>query len=389
LVVKRALPILIALALVCPAPAAAQTVWAVGDGAAAGSQDEAVAARIQAEGIDRFLYLGDVYERGTAQEFATRYEDAFGRFKPFTTPTPGNHEWNSRAQGYDPYWGSSVRQEDGGHWYSFDLNGWHFVSLSSMEPHGPGSPQLAWLEADLARYAGTCTIAFTHYPRFSAGPAYNDESLEPLFSALSGRSVALLSGHEHNYQRHLPTRGVTQFVVGTGGHSLHAADGVDPRLAVYGNDSFGALRLRLGLGRATFEFVPVSGPPLDAGVLDCLTHSPAPARHRVIRPRNRLAYARIRTFRGRVRNGRSVRLRLVRRARLRGRCEVFDGDAFQRASCRPRLTFPVEGRTRWRWRHPAVRGLPPGGYRLTVIADAVDGTVADTTVRFRVGPRGQ
>jgi hypothetical protein len=386
---KRFLPILLALAMAFPARAAAQTVWAVGDGAAAGPDDEAVAARIQAEGIDRFLYLGDVYERGTAQEFATRYEGAFGRFKAFTSPTPGNHEWNSRAQGYDPYWGASVRQPDGGHWYSFDLAGWHFVSLSSMEAHGPGSPQLAWLGADLARYPGTCTIAFTHYPRFSAGPVYNDESLEPLFAALSGHAVALLGGHEHNYQRHLPTRGITQFVVGTGGHSHNLVDTSDSRLAASNNDTFGALRLRLGLGRAGFEFVPVSGPALDAGDLECVTHAPAPARPRVIRPRRHITYSRMRTLRGLVTNGRSIRLRLVRRPRPGGRCEAFDGDAFQRARCRARLTFPVEGRTRWRWRYSSARGLPPGGYRLTVIADAVDGTVGHTTVRFVVGPRRQ
>jgi hypothetical protein len=390
-VVKRSLLILILVvaALACPDPAAAQTVWAVGDGAAAGADDEAVAARIQAEAIDRFLYLGDVYDRGTAREFATRYESAFGRFKPITNPTPGNHEWSNRAEGYDAYWGSGVRQPDGGHWYSFDLNDWHFVSLSSMEAHGPGSPQLAWLQADLARYPGTCTIAFTHYPRFSAGPAYNVESLEPLFAALSGHAVALLAGHEHNYQRHLPTRGITQFVVGTGGHSIQSGDGFDPRLAYSRNDAFGALRLRLALGQATFEFVPVSGPALDAGSLECLTHAPAPARHRVIRPQSRVTYPRLRSFRGRVHNGRSLRLRLVRRLRPGGRCEVFDGEAFRRASCRPRLTFPVDGRTSWRWRYPRAPGLPPGGYRLAVIADGLDGTVGDATVRFRVERRGQ
>jgi hypothetical protein len=109
----------------------------------------------------------------------------------------------------------------------------------------------------------------------------------------------------------------------------------------------------------------------------------------VIRPQSRLTYPLLRSFRGRVRNGRSLRLRLVRRLRPGGRCEVFDGEAFRRASCRPRLTFPVGGRTSWRWRYPSARGLPPGGYRLAVIADGLDGTVGDATVRFRVERRGQ
>ena len=53
-------------ALSLAGPAQAQTVWAVGDGADSDSQDDALAGRIQGSGVDRFLYLGDVYETGTA-----------------------------------------------------------------------------------------------------------------------------------------------------------------------------------------------------------------------------------------------------------------------------------------------------------------------------------
>src|SRR3954452_7273613 len=49
------------------------TVWAVGDGADGGRGGRAVAGRIAAGGVDRLLYLGDVYEHGTAKQFRTNY----------------------------------------------------------------------------------------------------------------------------------------------------------------------------------------------------------------------------------------------------------------------------------------------------------------------------
>src|SRR4051794_2497743 len=54
------------------------TVWAVGDGADGGRAGRAVAGRIAAGGVDRLLYLGDVYEHGTAKQFRTNYATTFG-----------------------------------------------------------------------------------------------------------------------------------------------------------------------------------------------------------------------------------------------------------------------------------------------------------------------
>src|SRR4051794_2199874 len=93
---------------------------------------------------DRFLYLGDVYPVGSADAFRTAYDPVYGRLAARTAPTPGNHDWGLRAQGYLPYWKRKL-----GHrlaaWYAFDLGGWRILSLNSEAPHGPGSAQLAWL----------------------------------------------------------------------------------------------------------------------------------------------------------------------------------------------------------------------------------------------------
>ena len=234
-------------------------MWAVGDGAVATSGDDQVAARIEREGLDHFLYLGDVYDTGTAQEYATRYDPSYGRFKAISSPTPGNHEWANRATGYDPYWGALAPQNGGGHWYSLDLGGWHLVSLSSQEPADEGSAQLAWLRRDLAAHPGRCTIAFWHKPRYSAGRHGDNAATEGAWAALSGHAVAVLSGHDHDYQRLAPNRGIVQFVVGTGGAPSYPVNTSDPRLRAWAAPSWQSC------GRATGSATAPGCEPCGAG----------------------------------------------------------------------------------------------------------------------------
>lgn len=79
------------------------TLLAVGDSADGGERPTRVAEMIERQRPDRLLYLGDVYERGTHEEWDEHYEPAFGRFASITAPTPGNHEWYLRDEGYRPY----------------------------------------------------------------------------------------------------------------------------------------------------------------------------------------------------------------------------------------------------------------------------------------------
>jgi hypothetical protein len=254
----------------CPAStvvAAEKSVWAVGDGADSGAADDALAAMIQQHNPDAFLYLGDVYEFGTASEYATNYAPGYGRLKSITRPTPGNHEWDNRAEGYDAYWGASFTSP---HYYSFDLGGWHLISLNSEEAHDEGSAQLNWLRADLSERTGNCTIAFWHRPRYSAATVHGDErSLASFWELLAGRATIVLTGHDHNYQRFKPIDGISNWVVGTGGHGHYGVDANDSRLAAHNATDYGALRLDLSGNRAAYTFVNVAGGILDSGALGC------------------------------------------------------------------------------------------------------------------------
>ena len=272
---RLAIAALLALgAAVSPAAASAEVIWAVGDGADAGTDDDALAARIAREGVDRFLYLGDVYDRGTASEFQSNYGSSFGRFFSASSPTPGNHEWDNRAAGYDPYWGQRAPQTAGGHYYAFDFGGWHFVSLNSQEDTGPGSRQVEWLRQDLAANPGTCTIAFWHRPRYSAGSYRNVRHVEPFWDALRGHATIVVNGHDHNMQRFAPRRGMTQFVAGAGGRRRYPVDESHPGVA-YANDAeWGALRLELARGVARWAFVSHRARVLDSGTIRCVPRSP-------------------------------------------------------------------------------------------------------------------
>jgi Calcineurin-like phosphoesterase len=243
-------------------------VWAVGDAATPRPAARRVAAAIRNARPDRFLYLGDVYEYGTATEFRRSYDPLYGSLAGITEPTPGNHEWGNRFSGYYPYWRARKGRMQPP-WSSVQTAGWELLNLNSQAAHGPGSPQLRWLERTLAA-GGDCRIAFWHRPRFSAGLVHGDApDTAPLWNALRGRARAVLSAHEHDLQRLRPRDGLTQYVAGAGGRSRYPLSRTDPRLAWGRDDRDGALRIVLTPGAATFEFRDTAGRVLDRSRTTC------------------------------------------------------------------------------------------------------------------------
>lgn len=242
-------------------------VWAVGDGADGKGPAKALARLIAARGVDRFLYLGDVYEHGTASDFARNYASVFGRFASKTAPTPGNHDWPGRVGGYDRYW-RSIRGKGQSPYYSFSVGGWQILSLNSEAPHDKGSPQLAWLRREV-RGGGTCRLAFWHRPRYSDGTEHGDQrDVAPFWEALRGKATLVLNGHEHDMQRFKPREGITELVSGAGGHG-HYPLRPGPRLAFGNDENYGALRVGLRPGGANLAFVSAAGRTLDSARVAC------------------------------------------------------------------------------------------------------------------------
>jgi hypothetical protein len=242
-------------------------VWAVGDGATEGPAAGRVARMIARARPDRVLYLGDVYESGTADEYERNYRPTYGALNDVTAPTPGNHEWDNRDQGYDEYWGAAGVPTDRHH-YSFKTAGWEVLSLNSEAGLEDGSAQRRWLRRAVEE-RGTCRIAFWHRPFMSASRHGDQRQVAPLWEGVSGHAVIVLGGNDHGMQRFEPRDGLVQFVSGAGGRELYEVDRSDPRLAFGEGDEYGALRLDLRPGVARYRFVALGGDTLDSGTIRC------------------------------------------------------------------------------------------------------------------------
>lgn len=261
--------------------AANAVVWAIGDGADGGAAAKAVAARIRASRVDRLLYLGDVYAPGsskllhgghTAADFRERYGSVYGSLASRTAPTPGNHDWPWRGEGYEPFW-RHARGRPVPAYYAFQIGGWQLLSLNSQAPHGPGSRQLQWLTRQ-AKSRGTCRLAFWHRPRFSGGRHGDQKDVASLWNALVGHASLVITGHDHDMQRFRSIDGITELVSGAGGHSRYRLR-PDPRRVFGDGTQNGALRIHLRPARANLAFVAADGRVLDSSVVRC--HPVAPA----------------------------------------------------------------------------------------------------------------
>jgi hypothetical protein len=239
-------------------------LWAVGDGGDGSDEAKAVGALIQADSPDGFLYLGDVYPDGRAQDFAQRYHPVFGGLKAITWPTPGNHEWANRKTGYFRYWGRRVKP-----WYRVSVPGWEIISLNSEARHDRRSVQVKWLKRAVARKRGTCRLAFWHRALRSPGLIHGGTTnVAPLWNALLGHARLVVNAHEHLMARYKPIQGMTQYVSGAGGYTLYNAR-PDHRTDFIRTGIQGALRISLRRGRASLEFRSTSGEVLDRSSASC------------------------------------------------------------------------------------------------------------------------
>lgn len=247
------------------APDRGAVVWAVGDGGADDDDDRQVARLIARDDPAHVIYLGDVYDTGTPEEFRT-FADVYGSLVERMWPTPGNHEWAEHASGYDPFWRKALGRPPAHH-YERRAGGWQLLSANSETPEDPR--QLRWLR-DRASGGGTCRIAFWHTPRFNAGKHRNEEiDVDGLWDAVAGRAAIVLSGHDHNLQRFHPVDGTTQYIAGAGGRGHHDVREEDPRLAFSEDTTDGALRIVLTRGTADLEFIATDGTVLDRSTRTC------------------------------------------------------------------------------------------------------------------------
>jgi hypothetical protein len=238
------------------------------------SGDEATAALV--DNISGTVAtLGDnVYEDGSAQQYAACYDPTWGRFKARTRPAPGNHDYlTPGSAAYFAYFGATAGSIGHGY-YSYDLGAWHIVVLDSqcwdIGGCGATAPQAQWLQADLSAHPALCALAYWHTPRFSSGIHGGTDQVQAMWDKLYAAGADLvLNGHDHDYERFAPqnpsgaadpAHGLREFVVGTGGRSHYTFPGAaQPNSEARNDNTYGVLKLTLHTGSYDWTFVPVAG----------------------------------------------------------------------------------------------------------------------------------
>ncbi len=263
---------------------------------------EATARLLEAEPDALVFTAGDnAYQDGTWDQFAGCYDRSWGRkgIKERTLPAPGNHDYgNSRrpheASAYFRYFGAAAANAgtEGRGYYSLDLGDWHIVSLNSDIDMrlardaalsqsdrallaGEVARQHDWLAADLASALGKgtkCILGIWHHPRYTSAPRGDNTPTAKLWELLSAaRADLVVAGHEHIYENFAPRNangapdsgGMREIVAGTGGAGGGSA-------GTAANYHYGVLKLTLGAGTYSWEFLAVPGDGLaDKGSGNC------------------------------------------------------------------------------------------------------------------------
>jgi hypothetical protein len=252
-------------------PAAPTVVLAVGDGADGRRPSRGLAAYIRAQDPDRFFYLGDVYERGTATEFRRRYDEQYGALADVTDPVIGNHEFRNRGRGYYPYWRRArgwTKERARHRAYVDSGSGWQVIAYSSEHS---ATTETRWVARQLAKHDGTCRIVIAHRGRHVAADGLHGDNRrqEPVWRRLRGRTAINLVAHNHLYARLAPLRGVHVIVSGAGGHEMRRLGRQHHRLVASKTGVPTVTRLELSRGTAELTQLDGDGAVHDAATIGC------------------------------------------------------------------------------------------------------------------------
>ncbi|GAB3100611.1 proprotein convertase P-domain-containing protein [Lysobacter terrae] len=216
----------------------------------------------------------NAYSNGTLSEYNARYAPTWGRFKTLTSPSPGNHDYNTTgASGYFDYFNGTGNQtgpagDRSKGYYSYDVGDWHFVALNTMSGGTVATAQIDWLKADLAATAKPCVAAYFHHPLLSVGNYTGYSQVKPFYDELyAAHADLVLVGHDHNYQRYkkmdgnkvAKADGLRQILVGTGGRAFYGIIGSSSLLEASNDNTHGVLKLTLTATGYTADFVPSDG----------------------------------------------------------------------------------------------------------------------------------
>ena len=191
---------------------------AFGDSGGGGFDQYSLLEQMYTVPYDFMIHTGDIaYDDGTIDQYEDNvfgvYADLFRNIPLF--PASGNHDYRTQrgAPFRDVF---NLPGDTGEQWYSYDWGRVHFVALDTEADY---KTQAEWLDKDLAATKLPWKIIYMHRPMYSSGHHGSHYDLRALLEpVLVKHGVQLvLAGHDHNYERVKPQRGVTHVVTGGGG----------------------------------------------------------------------------------------------------------------------------------------------------------------------------
>ena len=214
---------------------------------------------------DIVLLLGDnLYGSETPADYKKKFSDVYQKLldnKVKFYAALGNHdEPNERF--YEDF------NMNGKEYYRFTRGNVAFYALNS---NYMDKKQVQWLESELAKDTSEWKIAFCHHPPYSSGGKHgSDKSLrdvvEPLFVKYGVNAV--MTGHDHFYERIKPQKGIYYFVSGAGG-KLREGDVRDksPLTEKFYDADMSFMLVEIVKNQMYFQVLSRTGDTVDSGVL--------------------------------------------------------------------------------------------------------------------------
>ncbi len=241
-------------ALAC-APRESVRLAVIGDFGGGTAAEAQVAALVRGFQPDLVATVGDNnYPDGAAEtidpnigrhyhDYIAPYRGSFGAGASVNRffPALGNHDW--RTAGAKPY--LDYFELPGNERYYTVRRGPVALFVVDSDGHEPDgvtadSVQGRWLRAELAASDAPHRFVLFHHPPFSSGPHGSTYELQWPFREWG--ATAVLSGHDHSYER-FEAGGMPYVVVGTGGAPLYKPKPTVPGSLVRIFGSHGALRI--------------------------------------------------------------------------------------------------------------------------------------------------
>lgn len=237
----------------------------IGDYGANNSHEQDVTNLVKSWTADFIITVGDNSYSSTNidinigkyyHEFIGNYAGSQGEGSPTNRffPSIGNHDYTDGGgiNAYLNYFtlpgpGIQTTNTSGNErYYDFIQGPIHFFVINSNGQETDGttstSTQANWLQTQLAASTSPWKIVYFHHPPYSSGTTHGSTpGMRWPFQAWG--ATAILSGHEHNYER-IIVNGFPYFVNGVGGNGLYAFNPPIPGSEYRWNSNYGTCRSR-------------------------------------------------------------------------------------------------------------------------------------------------